>query len=416
MSRLQRKARDAFGKMAAMSCALTVVTTYTNPACAQTDNVQPIKIGLLYAKQGPSAAISESLVQGAELAMHQSGQRLLGRPIQLIWLDDPNPQVGQQNMQKLIDEDHVVAVMGGTISSSALAMAALAQRRKIPYIATNAAATELTGKSCNRYTFRTLPTVRVFTNALIPYMSEAGKKFYSITPSYAFGQDALKEFGSQTSKIGGSVIGSDEVAIGTSDYSAYMLKIRAAKPDAVLTALVGDGLSNFLKQWSEFGLKGKIPIGGVSVSVLDFWNAGAKATTGEYSLPWYYADPNNTDEEKKFTTLYETQYHHPPSEKAWQSWFSTRALLQAIGSAKSTDPKSIVLALEKWHAVENGINVRFRASDHQLVRPLVILRAKQSISDKYDFFDVAEHALATSSELEAAYTVPAELACRMPAI
>lgn len=73
------------------------------PARAQSDG--PVRIGMIYAKQGPGASIGEYLQRGSALAVEQAGGKVLGRPIELVWLDEPNPQVSQQNMQRLVDED-----------------------------------------------------------------------------------------------------------------------------------------------------------------------------------------------------------------------------------------------------------------------------------------------------------------------
>jgi branched-chain amino acid transport system substrate-binding protein len=406
--------RRVLAAATASACAALLATA--GPVQAQGAGTDPIKIGLIYAKQGPAAELGQFFDEGTEIAVQQAGSKVLGRPVQLIWRDEPNPQVGQQNMLKLIDEDHVVAVMGGTISSTALAMASVADRRHMPFIATNAAAAELTGTACNRYTFRTQPTALVHVRALLPYVTKVGKRWYTITPSYAFGQDTLKETRLLAPRFGATLVGSDEVAVNTADYSAYLLKIHQAKPDAVITSLVGGDLSNFLKQWNELGLKNQIPVAGIAVSDSDFWDIGPAATAGIYAKPWYYSDPHNTAEDKAFTAAFESRYHHPPSEKAWLGWFSTRALLAAIDAAKSTDPKAIVTALEQWHVAENGVDVRFRTGDHQLVRPLLILKAKQKITDKYDFFDVVEHTPATPDDLAAAYGTPTEMGCKMPAL
>ena len=128
---------------------------------AHAQDTGPVRIGLIYSKQGPGASIGEFLQRGSELAVEQAGKKVLGRPIELVWLDEPNPQVSQQNMQKLVDENKVVAVVGGNYSSSALAMMSVANREKIPLILTGAAASEITGKSCSKYTFRTQATVPV---------------------------------------------------------------------------------------------------------------------------------------------------------------------------------------------------------------------------------------------------------------
>src|SRR5882724_4086240 len=248
----------------------------------------PVRIGLIYSKQGPGASIGEFLQRGSELAVEQAGRKVLGRPIELIWLDEPNPQVSQQNMQKLVDESKVVAVVGGNYSSSALAMMSVANREKVPLILTGAAASEITGKSCSKYTFRTQATVPVQMRGLMPYVSEVGKKVYFITPSYAFGQDILRSSRALLKEVGATEIGVDEVPLNTADYSSYILKIRQAKPDVVVGGLVGGDFSNFLKQWNEMGMKGKIPYFAVAVTDTDFWDVGVDASTGTFIKPWYY--------------------------------------------------------------------------------------------------------------------------------
>lgn len=401
--------RHATFSVAAIAAAATTLFQASYAA-------EPINIGMVYAKQGPSATHGEFLAQGSELAVAQMGGQVLGRPVKLLWLDEPNPQVGQQNMQKLIDEDKVVAVMGGNISSTAMAMAAVAKRAKVPFIATNAAAAELTGKSCNRYTFRLQATALVQTRALMPYVANYGKRWYFLTPSYAFGQDILRSSRAMIKPLGATEVGGDEVPFNTADYSSYILKIREAKPNAVVGGLVGMDLSNFLKQWNELGMKDKIPYAAIAVSDTDFWDIGPDASTGTFVKPWYYNDPGNSPDDKAFTAAFQQKYHRAPSDKAWQGWFATRSLLQSIAAAKSTDPKAIVTALENWHETDNGLNVYYRKWDHQLIRPAVIVRIKKKITDKYDYFDVLKKTSTTESELNAAFGTPAEVGCQMDSL
>ena len=95
-------------------------------------------------------------------------------------------------MQKLVQENKVAAILGGSLSSNALAEEATAAQLKIPFVCDNAAATEITGKNCNRYTFRLNTPVAVQSRMLAPYALNYGKKWYLITASYAFGQDILR--------------------------------------------------------------------------------------------------------------------------------------------------------------------------------------------------------------------------------
>ncbi|MCZ4093289.1 ABC transporter substrate-binding protein [Sinorhizobium psoraleae] len=71
----------------------------------------PIRIGFVMAKQGAQAMI----------ALKEFSNTVRSQPVEVIWLDEPTPQDAQQNMQRLIDEQKVVAVMGGGNSATALA-------------------------------------------------------------------------------------------------------------------------------------------------------------------------------------------------------------------------------------------------------------------------------------------------------
>lgn len=398
------------GRRAVLALAAGLMFCATSTLAQDTG---PVRIGLIYSKQGPGAAIGEFLQRGSELAVEQAGGKVLGRPIELVWLDEPNPQVSQQNIQKLVDENKVVAVVGGNYSSSALAMMSVAAREKVPLILPGAAASEITGKDCNRYTFRTQATVPVQMRGLMPYVSQIGKKVYFLTPSYAFGQDILRSSRAMLKEVGATEVGVDEVPVNTADYSSYILKIRQAKPDVVVGGLVGGDFSNFLKQWNEMGMKDKIPYVAVAVTDTDFWDVGPTASTGIYIKPWYYNNPKNSPAERKFTADFIKKHGRPPSDKSWSGWIAMRSLLESIEAAKSTDTKAIVTALEKWKNTEGEFPFYFREWDHQLVRPAVIVQVKKNITDKWDFFDVLKNTSATEAETAKAFGSKEEIGCRM---
>jgi branched-chain amino acid transport system substrate-binding protein len=394
------------------AAGLAIVAGAGSGALAQ--DTGPVRIGLIYSKQGPGAAIGEYLQKGSQLAVEQVGGKVLGRPIELIWLDEPNPQVSQQNMQRLIDENKVVAVVGGNYSSSALAMMSVAAREKIPLILPGAAASEITGKNCNRYTFRTQATVPVQMRGLMPYVSELGKKVYFLTPSYAFGQDILRSSRALLKEVGATEIGVDEVPVNTADYSSYILKIRQAKPDAIIGGLVGGDFSNFLKQWNEMGMRDRIPYAAVAVTDTDFWDVGPQASTGIFIKPWYYNNPKNTEAEKKMTADFQKKFNQPPSDKTWSGWIAMRALVESMEAAKSTDAKAIVTALESWKNTDGEQSFFFRDWDHQLVRPAVIVRVKKQITDKFDYFDFIKNTSATEEETKKAFGSKEEIGCTLP--
>src|SRR5271156_3304248 len=266
--------------------------------------VEPIRIGVLLAKTGQIAGQAEYLSNGTFLALEQRNHMVMGQPAELVWLDEPSPQGATQNMQKLVQENKVCAILGGSLSSNALAEEATAAELKIPMVIDNAAATEITGKNCNRYSFRLNTPVLVQSRMLAPYALKNGKRWYFITASFAFGQDILRTSRALLKEAGGTEVGVDEVPLNTADFSSFILKIRQANPDVVVGGLSAGDLSTFLKQWNELGMKGKIPFVEIAIGDTDIWGVGPEAATGTFTKLWDAYNPNNTPEEKAFAAAY----------------------------------------------------------------------------------------------------------------
>jgi len=214
-------------------------------------------------------------------------------------------------------------------------------------------------------------------------------------------------------KDDGNESGVDEVPLNTADYSSYVLKIRSRKPHAVVGGLVGQDLSSFLKTWNSMGMKGKIPFYEIAVSDTDFWDVGPAASTGIYAKPWYYNDPDNAQGDKEFSKLFAQKYGRPPADKAYSGWLTMRSLLDAIDAAKSTDSKEIVKALENWKDDKGTFPAYYRKWDHQLIRPSVIAKVKDQITDKWDFFDVIAHTSQKQEDTLADFGTQEEVGCKM---
>ena len=409
LQRLRPLDRRKFLTASAGVAASAIAAPYISRARAD----EPIKIGMVWAKTGQITQQAEYLAQGSMLALEQRGGKLLGRAVELVWLDEPNPQGAQQSAQRLVQEHKVVGLLGGALSSFALAISSVANKAKVPYIAANAAAGSITGASCNRYTFRLQPPVDVHTKVLAPYCASLGKKWYLLTASYAFGQDIKKAFTNYINENGGEVVGADEAPLNTPDFSSFILKIRAAKPDVVIGGLSANDLTTFLKQWNELGMRGKIPFAEISVGNTDIWGVGPEAADGLYTITWYYKNPSNTPEEQQMAADYEKKYSRPAADKAWMGWMAAKALYDAIDAAGSTEPAKIVEALEHWNYKRGDLDVHYRPFDHQMVNRLLVAGIKPKITDKWDYFDIKEEAPKTKADIDAAFGSEAQSACKM---
>jgi branched-chain amino acid transport system substrate-binding protein len=373
----------------------------------------PITIGLLLAKTGGIAAQTEYLANGSFMALEERNNMINGQPAQLVWLDEPSPQAATQNMQKLVQENKAVAVLGGSLSSNALAEEATAAKLKIPFVCNNGAATEISGKNCNRYTFRLNTPVAVQCRMLAPYALTHGKKWYFITASYAFGQDILKEGRALLKAAGGTEMGVDEVPLNTPDFTSYILKIRQANPDVVWGGLSSGDLSTFMKQWQNMGMKGRVPFVEIAIGDTDIWSVGPEAASGTFTSLWWYKNPDNTAEEKKFADAYQKKFNKPAADKAWMGWIAARSLFESMDAAKSTDPMKIVEALEAWKAPADGYSYQYRKFDHQMLLRNLAVDVKAKITDKWDYFDVKATLPKNPAELDKVYGSEAEIGCKM---
>lgn len=400
------------GKVALGAAALTAGGPFILSARGET----PLKLGMVFAKQGTWTEQGEMLVNGARIALAQAKGQVLGRPVDLVWYDEPSPQAAQQNFQKLVEEEKVSAILGGTNSGTSLAMAAIAKRLRMPYITPNAAAREITGKECNPFTFRVLTTTPVASRALAPYLATVGKKWYFICASYAYGQDVYAQMKAQLDQFGGKEAGVDMTPLGTTDFSSFLLKIRQAKPDVIVAGLPGGDLSAFLKQFADMGMKGKIPVACPIIGDSDLWSIGPGAATGIYGKPWHFSDPNNTKEDRAFTADYAKAHGKPPSDKAWLGWFSMRSLLLGMEQAKGLDGASIVRGLEGVSIDEGGIPAHYRTWDHQMLRKMLVVKVKDTITDKWDWMDVLKVAPERADDLEAQFGSREEIGCQMESL
>jgi branched-chain amino acid transport system substrate-binding protein len=214
---------------------------------------------------------------------------------------------------------------------------------------------------------------------------------------------------------GAVIVGADQVPFGTTDFSAYLTKLRGSNPQVAYITLGGLDLTNFFKQFRAVGLTGKVLVGSPIVDDSSLWDAGPETATGIYGKIWNYTGPYNTPKSVAFVKKYQARFGKAPEAQSWQDWFGVTAILTAIQETKSTDSKKLVQFLET-HKFEGykEMPMYFRAWDHQLIQPTLVSRVKQKITDKYDYFDIlSQFPQGGAKELDAFYGTKQEVGCNM---
>jgi branched-chain amino acid transport system substrate-binding protein len=222
------------------------------------------------------------------------GDKAVTKNIDVVTADHQNkPEVANSKAQELYDREGADVILDVPTSSAALAVATVANQKKKVYLNITAATTDLTGKSCNKYTFHyAYDTWQLAHGTGTTVTEQGGKNWYIVYPDYAFGQDMQKSFTAAIEAAGGRVIGSDPTPFPNDNFSTFLLKAPnlTPKPDVLGTMQAGGDLINLVKQYNEFGLRDK----GTKLSVglmfiTDIHSLGPDAFAGTtFTDAWYW--------------------------------------------------------------------------------------------------------------------------------
>ena len=380
---------------------------------------EKIKIGHLTPLTGFLGALGEYSVMGIKIATDEinASGGVMGRQLDVMSEDSVNPQVAATKAQRMIERDGVVVLMGEINSASALTISQVAARYKKLFLSIGARSDVLRGKNCNRYTFHVDIPVTVMVNAagqaLLRDNLVKGKKVYSLTADYLFGHDLAKAAKNFYTANGATQIGDELVATDVTDFSPYLLKIRQAKPDLVSTNLAGNQVTNFVKQYAEFGLP--YPVAGFNLNTADAWAAGEGNLSGIWPTVWHHE--LQTPGSKAFVAEFMKRYGKPPENHAWIEYVSLKILAQAMNETKSTDTDKLIAYFES-EAQFDILKARkgyFRSWDHQLMQeayPFTV-KAKGQAKDKWDFLKFGEAVPAPNQPLELLAPTKADNTCVM---
>jgi len=378
-----------------------------------------IRIGHLTPRTGFLGQVGEYGFRGATLAAEElnAAGGVLGRRIELIAEDSVNPATAVNKAQKLAERDKVVALIGEVSSASAGAIAEQALKYKLPYFNTGANSDALRGQNCNRYTFHVEGSNTMYTKTIGTWQKEHklinAAKWYFLTADYAFGHDLYRVSSRFLQENGGVVLANDMVPTNTADYSAYILKLRALKPDFIYLNLAGVDQTTFLKQYKEYNLP--FPLAGGVMDTVPFWAAGLDNLSGHWQTLWYHG--LKVPASQAFTARFIEKFRGPPDNQAWGDYVGVKIVAQAFGEIKSTDPHLLIGHLERGASFDilkerKGV---FRSWDHQLLQEMYVVKVKDKAQskDKWDIFDIVRAVPGVKDSLEVIQATPAENPCKM---
>ena len=308
--------------------AATVTCTAIVMLPASAAPQQPIRIGFMAELSGTQAALGQDMYDGFVLFVSKHGGKLGGYPVEIIKADSQlKPEVATQLVQRLIEHDKVPIIVGVTFSNIMVAVFKPITEKQVFLIGTNAGPSQMAGKDCSPFFYSTSWQNDQQAEAVGAYAAAKGyKRIITMVPNYQSGFDFIAGFKRYyKEKL------ADEIytPLNQLDYSAELTQVASRKPDALYIFYPGALGVNFLRQFQQAGMLGRIPL--LSNSTTDAINLPSlkESALGVITGTAWGPDAQN-NANKEFVAAFETTFKRIPSHYAAQSYDGAQLLDAAI--------------------------------------------------------------------------------------
>jgi len=340
---------------------------------------QSVKIGMITTLSTKAGYLGEDIRDGFKLAIAQGNGKLGNIPVELLVEDDGRkPGKGKQIAQRFMKKDKVQILTGIVFSNVAMAVVPKVVRSNVFYVSPNAGPSKLAGKQCHENYFNVAWQNDNLHEAVGQYVSE--KKFnnvYLIAPNYPAGKDAITGF---KRFYKGKIAGEVYTTLGQSDYAAELSTLKSKKPDAVYFFLPGGMGINFIKQYSQAGLKKTTPLFGPAFSFDErILKAVGDAAVGVINGSQWSTDLD-TPTNKAFVAAFKKAYGRTPTLYASQGYDGALLIGSALkavnGDMKKSDEFRKALKKAEFQSVRG--NFSFGKNNH----PVQDIYVREVIKDK----------------------------------
>ncbi len=275
----------------------------------------PLKIGFLTVLTGPLAAGGKQQVEGAALFLKERNGMIAGRKVELITQDTAgNPALAKTKLQELVEREKVQVTIGPLATNEALAMDGYVRESKVPLITTTSSATvDLKSRQPHPYVLHAFGTAPQVTYPLGDYAAKTlkYKKMAIVAEDFTYGHEGAGGFQLAFEAAGGKIVQKLWPPLNAPEYAPYLAQIKS-DVDAIYTGFAGANPLRFLKQFSEFGLKGKVAVlGNTTMTDEGILKLMGEEANGVYSAGWYAAGLDTPDN-KKFVAAINAEYKHDP--------------------------------------------------------------------------------------------------------
>ena len=388
MSKVSR--RDIL-KAGAVGAAAAVVNAGF-PAIVRAQPKEIVVLGL-WDQTGAFADVGPLNDRGMQMALQERGMKVLGRPIKYITRDGGTQAgVSTRRAEEAVDGDGAKFIIGPWSSGVALAVSEVAKRKKVVHLFSGGTE-DISGARCHRYSFQWAASPYTAAKTVVDNFMKANpkaKRWHLLVADYAFGWSVEKYVKEVGKAHGLEFVGADRHPLGEREFSNYVQKAAANKPDAVAMINFGGDAVAGAREIFNFGLTPKVPL-------IMCWSSGVEELVQLapeirenlwVGTNFYYTA--DTPAAKAFVKAYRAKYNIAPGYAPSAAYSMTRMLLAGFDKAKSAEVPDVVKALEGLDLNDIVGPMHVDAATHQTLRPYFFLRCKpkSAMKDELDLADV----------------------------
>jgi branched-chain amino acid transport system substrate-binding protein len=362
------------------------------PAIIRAQQKEVVMLGI-WPATGAFADVGPILDRGMQMALEERGMRVLGRPVKYLVRDSATQAgVATRRVEEAVDGDGAKFVIGPWSSGVALAVSEVAKRKKVFHYFSGGTE-DISGARCHRYSFQWAASPYTAAKTVVDNFMKANpqaKRWHLLVADYAFGWSVEKYIKEVGKSHGLEFVGADRHPLGEREFSNYVQKAAANRPDAV--AMINFGLDAVAaaREIFNFGLTPKVPL-------IMTWSSGVeelvqlapeiRENIWVGSNFYYTAD---TPVAKNFVRSYEAKFGNPPGYAPSAAYGMTRMMLHAFDRAKSVEVQDVIKGLEGIEVDDLVGHMRVDARTHQTLRPYFFMRCKPKSAMKHpnDFADI----------------------------
>ena len=362
-----------------LSAALTI------PASAQQ---APLKIGVLSDFSSVYSDIGgQGNVEATKMAIEDFGGQMFGKPIDMVAADVLNkPDVASTIARKWWETEGVDMIIDLPTSATALAVMELSKQYEKIMIVTDAASSDITGKSCSPYTahwtYDTYSNAHTVGSAIV---KNGGDTWFFLTADYVFGHSVERDTGDVVKAAGGKVLGSVKHPLNTADFSSFLLQAQASKAKIIGLANGGGDTINAIKQAAEFGIvAGGQKLAGMLMFLTDVNALGLNVAQGLNFTETFYWDMN--DQTRAFSKRFMERFKKNPPTMVQAGVYSSLIhyfkALEALGG-NPHDGRAVVAKMKELPTDDPLFGKGSIRADGRKIHPAYLFEVKKPQESKY---------------------------------